>query len=132
MTVRNLLLDQTTGDLVVVAGNLGLVSDQLAIEQAVNSNLRAFLGEWFLDDPVNPKLGVPYYQLVLVKNPDPNLLRSIFRAVIIGTVGVADATLTDLKYVQTAGTALRSLSMAWRGISDTGQFISGTPSFSTP
>lgn len=128
MTVRNLFIDQTSGDLVLEAGNLKLVSDEESIQQAVNSNLRAFLGEWFLDDPVNPKVGVPYLQNVLVKNPDPNLLRTVFRAVIIGTVGVADATLTDLKYDATA----RKLSIAWRGISDTGQFISGSPSLTTP
>lgn len=132
MTVRNLKIDQSTGDLVITAGNLVLVSDEEAIAQAVNSSLRTFLGEWFLDDPNDPKIGVPYYQLVLVKNPDPNLLRSIFRGVIIGTVGVADATLTDLKYIGTPGTSLRSLIVAYRGVTDTGQFFSGSPSFSVP
>lgn len=132
MTVRNLKIDQTTGDLVISAGNLVLVSDTEAITQAVNSNLRTFLGEWFLDDPNNPKLGVPYYQKVLIKNPDPSVLRSVFRAVIVGTVGISDATLTDLAYVGNQGSNLRSLNVAWRGVTDTGQFVSGNTSLTTP
>lgn len=128
MTVRNLKIDQTTGDLVIANGNLVLVSDFESIEQAVNSNLRTFLGEWFLDDPVTPKLGVPYFQSVLVKNPDPSMLRSIFRNVIVGTVGVNDAVLTDLSYDSTS----RALSIAYRGVTDTGQFFTGSTSLATP
>lgn len=128
MTVRNLKIDQVTGDLVIAAGNLVLVSDFEAIEQAVNTNLRTFLGEWFLDDPVNPKLGVPYFQSVLIKNPDASMLRSIFRNVIIGTVGVSDATLTDLSYDAKA----RRLSIAYRATTDTGQFFTGSTTFATP
>lgn len=127
MTVRNLLLT-AAGDLApLVNGNLQLVSDVSAIAQAVQCNLRTFLGEWFLDDPASPKIGTPYFQKILVKNPEPRVLRSAFKAVIEGTVGVAQVTQLDLKY-----TAPRSLSVAWRGISDTGQFISGSPVLTTP
>lgn len=46
--------------------------------QNIASRFQFFLGEWFL----NVNEGVPYYEHVLKKNPDKQLVRSIFRAVL--------------------------------------------------
>lgn len=63
--------------------------------------LRLFIGEWFLD----PTQGIPYFRYVFVVNPDLRLIESIFRRVILGTVGVASLD----SYSQTFDKAKRTL-----------------------
>lgn len=43
-----------------------------------------FLGEWYRDQ----RLGVPYYEHVLIKNPRLTLVRSIWRQLILDTPGI--------------------------------------------
>lgn len=52
--------------------------------QRLASRIKFFLREWFLD----LRKGVPYFKHVLVKNPDLNVVRQVFRRVILGTPGV--------------------------------------------
>src|SRR5713101_4786911 len=120
MTTRNLALDKNN-ELVLVNGNLTMVSDGAAIQQAVQNALQTFLGEWFLDSPVNPKIGVPYYQAVFVKNPNPNLLKKVFTDVILAVRGVKSVVQLDLQYISVT----RSLVVIWRAVTDAGLLISG-------
>lgn len=130
MTVRNLKIDPITGDLVMANGNLVLVgqnaagagSDQEAITQAITSALRSFQGEWFL----SPGSGIPYFQSVLVKNPDPRLLRDVFRDALLGVQGVQQVLAIDFQYTA----ATRALAVAWRVKASTGLLIgqTGVPS----
>lgn len=82
--MSDLALDQSTGDLLFTNGDLSLNSGLEAIRQCLQSRLSFFLGEWFLDID----LGVPYYQDVLKKNPDPVVLDGVFKQTILGTPGV--------------------------------------------
>lgn len=43
-----------------------------------------FLGEWYRDQ----RLGVPYYQHVLIKDPNLVLVRSLWRQLILDTPGI--------------------------------------------
>ncbi len=43
-----------------------------------------FLGEWYRDT----LLGMPYYEHVLIKQPNLTLVRSLFRQLILGTPGI--------------------------------------------
>lgn len=74
-------LDPATGDLAVP---IRLVRGAEAVLQRIRIRFRWFLGEWFLDQ----REGVPYFRDVLVKNPDPVLISSIFRTVLRRTPGV--------------------------------------------
>lgn len=56
-----------------------------AVIQRIRQRFRMFLGEWFLDT----RLGVPYYDSILVKNPDVGVVTTIFRKVLTDTPGVA-------------------------------------------
>jgi hypothetical protein len=56
-----------------------------AIRQHLTNRLRFFHGEWFLDQ----RQGLPYYERVLIKNPDTNALRTLFRRAIVETPGIA-------------------------------------------
>jgi len=117
MTVRNLLIDPITGDCVITGGVLQLVSDGPAISQAIGAALKSFQGEWFLD----LSSGIPYFQSVLVKNPDPRLLRDVFRDAILAVTGVQSVVSIDFQYIA----ATRALNVSWRVKGSTGLLISG-------
>lgn len=73
------------GDLALSGGTLVFTTDfSTEVAQRIRGRLRMFLGEWFLDQ----RLGLPYFQRVLVKNPSLRILRAIFGAVIQNTAGV--------------------------------------------
>ncbi len=55
--------------------------------------LRMFTGEWFLDLTA----GVPYYQSILVKNPDLDLIRSVLRQTIAADPLVVDVPRVDVE-----------------------------------
>jgi hypothetical protein len=60
--------------------SLVLVKDEVVAGTIkLRNRLQLFLGEWFLDT----RIGVPYYQVVLVKNPDLSLVRRMFTKVIL-------------------------------------------------
>lgn len=52
--------------------------------QDILCRLRTFEGEWFL----NVNLGLPYFQQVLVKNPDVALVAAEYKETILTTPGV--------------------------------------------
>lgn len=83
----------TYRDLLVVNGDLALTADANPaganpILQDILQRLRFFLGEWFLDN----SQGIPFYQQILVKNPDISKVEAIFRNVILGAPGVQQLT----------------------------------------
>ncbi|MCK6585965.1 MAG: hypothetical protein L6Q76_00110 [Polyangiaceae bacterium] len=72
-------------DLDLLEGQLYFVSRVDAVAQHLRQRLQFFRGEWFL----NLLEGVPYYESILVKNPNLVLVRSIFRRVILTTPGIS-------------------------------------------
>jgi hypothetical protein len=76
-----LALDEATWDLKIPVEVLRGVA---AIAQRLRVRLQFFLGEWFLDQ----RQGMPYFQVVFVKNPDISLIQSVFRRAILQTPGV--------------------------------------------
>jgi hypothetical protein len=110
---RDIALD-SSGDWEVLAstGDLRLVSDEEAIVQAVGIALQFVRGEWFLD----LEFGVPYFQDVLIKNPSPDVLHSVFRAAILGVKGISAVT----SLVLSLDRATRTLSVTWSATSDVG------------
>jgi hypothetical protein len=71
-----------------------LVSGAEYVKQKIASRLRFFLGEWFLDQ----RLGIPYFRDVLGPNPQIEVVRSIFRQVILSVQEVAAINRLDLDY----------------------------------
>lgn len=76
-----LALDPATGDLAIP---VRLLRGADALAQRLRSRYKFFLGEWFLDT----RQGIPYFRDILVKNPDPSLIQSIFRKATLTTPGV--------------------------------------------
>ena len=80
-----------------------------SIVQAVTIALEFFQGEWFLDT----SQGLPFFQSILVKSPDVNLITGFFRAEILAVPGIASLTSLALTYDRQA----RSLQVVWQAVS---------------
>lgn len=112
-TPRDIAL-ATNGDWDVSTGDLLLTTGNEAIKQSVKIRLSFFQGEWFLDLDA----GIPYYQSVMVKNPDPNLLHSIFRTALLETPGVQSVDELQL----TINRETRQLTLTASITGDVGEF----------
>ena len=96
------------GDLALENGTLAFCSGAAFYRQKLAARFKFFLGEWFLD----ARQGIPYYQSVFVKNPDLDLIRSLFRKVILTTPGIKQIKTFSLSY----DPAARSLAFAFHAL----------------
>ena len=117
-------LQDGTGDLVLTLGsnggkNLTLVSgvSQCAAQKLTNRFL-LFAGEWFL----NTAVGLLYYQLIAVKNPDLSVLKSYFTKVVLSVPGIV-----QVNGLQLALNSRRQASLALQALTDEGFVIVGGP-----
>ena len=86
MPVRDILLDKQGNRLLNSAGtDYALVDGAQAVAQGVQCALSLQLTEYWLDQ----SLGTPYLQQILVKNPNPIVVKSVLAAQI---AAVADIT----------------------------------------
>lgn len=74
----------TFNDIQIVNGDLLLVDGKEAIKQHAIQRLRIFLGEWFLDNTI----GLPFFDQILVKNPDKSKIDALILNCILGTPGI--------------------------------------------
>jgi hypothetical protein len=72
------------GDIALVAGSTTMIEGPPAIRQKLSTRYQFFLAEWFLD----LRQGVPYYRDVFLKDPNIDVIRSLFRKLTIETPGV--------------------------------------------
>lgn len=114
----SILALESNNDLSLLEGQLVLQTD--AGEEAATFLQGAFqivLGEWFADT----RIGVPYFGVVLVKNPDIGVVRQLFRAVILSAPRVVDV----LKLEITLNKRTRRADFVFRALADSGQVITG-------
>lgn len=111
----NLKLD-ADNDLDLSTGGLELITGTDEIVQKLVTRLQFFLGEWFLD----ARQGIPYFEDVLVKNPDLVAIQGIFREAILETPGVA-ALLGVIE--TTVDSALRILSVSFTAQLESGDVV---------
>ena len=88
LTTNVSLENPVEGDLELVDAQIVLFGDRAkadefreAVAQDLRTRLKFFKGEWFLDQFE----GVPYFENILVKAPDPAVIKSIFRDAILNT-----------------------------------------------
>lgn len=97
---------------------IALITDRAkACAIKLQDRFQMALGEWFL----NVNEGVPYFQTVLVKNPDLGAIRQLFRKVILSIPPIA--SVEDLSFSYAVGR--RTLGYTFNAITDSGQTISG-------
>lgn len=78
--MSDLLLDQSTGDLVISNRDVVLITklEDLA-RQRTSIRLNTYLGEWF----ANRNVGVPYFESILIKSYDKPFIDTLLRAKIL-------------------------------------------------
>lgn len=101
------------------ADDLGLVltGDAPGVLQQTNLRLRFFKGEWFLDD----ERGMPWWQRILVKNPDVVEIEGYFRDAILSVRGVRELTYLASSYTDAKN---REFQIEWRASTDLGELAS--------
>ena len=110
--MSDLKIDEDTGDLDVSGIDLQNTSGREAIEQHLRQRIQTFAGEYFLDS----RVGVPYFQHILKKNPDPIIVDSAFKIVIINTPGVIEL----LTFALDLDTSTRELTLTFRASTSDG------------
>mgnify|MGYP003403386539 CR=1 FL=1 len=88
----DILLDTNSHDLDTSGYTLHLSDGLAATAQRIKIRLKFFLGEWFLDTAQ----GVPYYEDILVKNPDLNIVKADLQKQILTTPEVKELLSFDL------------------------------------
>ncbi len=103
--MSDLYIDPTSRDLVISETGVVRLTEGVpeAAAQRIAIKLLMFTGEWFLDLTA----GVPYYTDVLVKNPDLDLIRALFRRKVAQDAYVVDVTRCEVSL----DTAARSLTV---------------------
>jgi len=91
--MSDLSIVQSTRELILEDGDLIMTDGIEAIQQHLAQRLRTFLAEWFLDR----RVGVPYYEQILIKNPNPSALDTIFKSVILNTPGIQELLEFDIQ-----------------------------------
>ena len=92
--LKDLLLDAVTHDLKITDFDLSLVEGIDRVVQDLKVRLWFFFKEWFLDI----SKGIPFYEVVNVKNPDLNAIEALFKEAIIETADVVDLLSFDLDF----------------------------------
>lgn len=92
MPIVDLALDETTGDIADLDGDLPLATGDYAIAQTIKQRLRLFQGEWFLAEAD----GVPYFDEIFVKNPKLVVIDDLLKNVILSVNGVVELLRFDL------------------------------------
>lgn len=92
--MKDLKLDTITHDLQIDNFDLSLVTGIDRVVQDLKVRLWVFLNEWFLDTSI----GMPFYQDILIKNPDLNSIEAIIKEKIIETEDVNEIVSFDLVY----------------------------------
>jgi len=82
------------GDLELVGGTVHWVEGPEAVRQKLSARFKFFLNEWFLD----LRQGVPYYRDVFVKEPNLDVIRSLFRRIVVECPGVLSIGRFQLVY----------------------------------
>jgi hypothetical protein len=103
------------GDLDFVGGKCTMLRDADAVRQKLKQRFQFFQGEWFLDLAI----GMPYYQSILVKNPDVPLLRQIFSNAITKCRGVSRLDALDLTWDKNT----REITIAFSAALESGEIL---------
>lgn len=105
----------TDWDLLVADGELTLTTGIGAIEQHLRQRLKTFYTEWFLDT----RIGISSRENILIKNPDPVIIDTIYKQVVLGTPGVVE--LLDWKLE--VDSEIRQLRLTFRAQTDTNEIL---------
>lgn len=104
------------GELLFIDGDLRLVNGIDYIKQTIKRSLQFFLGEWFL----NLTIGVPYFQKILIKNPNKLDVVSYLKRAVLLTEGVQSMESFELYTIENEP---RQLGMKFHVITSYGRIL---------
>lgn len=113
--MSDLRMDVDTNDLLIKDGDLSLATATDAIQQDLQQTMQLYLGEWFLDT----SKGIPYRQLILVKNPNLDVIQALLVNAARSVNGVTDVTAFKYDY----DNKTRTLSVTLTAQTTTGDVI---------
>jgi hypothetical protein len=103
------------GDLAVEGGDFLSYEDLELIRQTISCRLKFGREEWFLDE----REGMPYYERILVKNPDLSAIRALYKRVILSVPGVLSVPTIALSLDR----ATRTLRVAFEAVCRSGTVV---------
>ena len=118
-TRLDLLLDDS--GVVLRGGDWAFAEDRTGIQQRISQVLKTIAGEWFLD----LDYGLPYFEQILVKNPNLPSVQDIFRRALLSVKGVSSVERLNLSLDTTS----RTLTVSWVVLTDLGLLV-GTDNIS--
>lgn len=117
--MKNLYLDKDTNDLVLENRNLRFTVDNVEwLSGRLQNELRTYIDEWYLD----PSKGLPYYEEILTKNADLDVINSLFKAKIISIPGVKSIIETETLY----NTTTRKYNFTFIVLTDNEETVEGS------
>lgn len=106
-------LKQTADNDIEFANNtISFVTGGDEIVQRVKQRLNTFKREWFLDLAI----GIPYFEQILIKNPNADVVAAIIKREILDTPGIVEI----LEYSQTVDVQTRRLIVTYTARGDVG------------
>lgn len=96
--IRDFLLD-STGDLDTTGGDFNFAAGSVGVKQGIQTGLQMFLAECYLDQSV----GIDWLGQILVKNPDPLVVRELLTERILAVPDVTTAIGTQVLIADRAG-----------------------------
>lgn len=122
-TYSDIKLNPLTLDIDLTNGSITIIEDIDVVRQALSLRLNTFLRDWVLN---TVDYGIDYRRAILVKNPNLQIIRSLFEAQILATVGVESIEQMKLSFDKT----LRSLTLECRIVTTFGRLeAQAVPSF---
>lgn len=112
-TRLDLLLDDN--GVVLRSGDWAFALDREGIQQRISQVLKTIAGEWFLD----LDFGLPYFEQVLVKNPNLPSVQDLFRRALLSVKGVSSVERLTLSL----DTTQRTLTVSWVVLTDLGLLV---------
>jgi hypothetical protein len=89
-------------------GILAFADSKDYVLQKIKSRLKFMLGEWFYDTT----LGVPWFEQVLIKNPNLQLIQHLISNVIAAVPGITSVTTVEIAFEPST----RTLAIAYAAV----------------
>lgn len=114
---KNIYLDTITKDFTLTTGKNLRLTDTLTefVSQKIENILLFFKGEWFLDY----EKGIPYFEKIFTKNPDINLINTIF----IREIRAIDEIVEIVKFETVYTASTRTFEIDFEVIANDGTII---------
>ena len=112
-TRLDLLLDDS--GVVLRGGDWAFAVDREGIQQRISQVLKTIAGEWFLD----LDYGLPYFEQILIKNPNLPSVQDLFRRALLSVKGVSSVERLTLSLDTTS----RTLTVSWVVLTDLGLLV---------